>query len=145
MENRNGLCVDIRLAEASGYAERREALAMIDEQRQRGVRVDTLGADKAYDTRDFIADLRDREVTPHIAQQITTRRRSNIDARTTRHPGYAISQRKRKLVEEIFGWMKTIGGLRKTRYRGKRRNGLWAYLNAAAYNLVRLVRMAPAT
>jgi transposase len=145
MENRNGLCVDIRLAEASGYAERREALAMIDEQRQRGVRVATLGADKAYDTRDFIADLRDREVTPHIAQQITTRRRSNIDARTTRHPGYAISQRKRKLVEEIFGWMKTIGGLRKTRYRGKRRNRLWAYVNAAAYNLVRLVRMAPAT
>ena len=145
MENRNGLCVDIRLAEASGYAERREALAMIDEQRQRGVRVETLGADKAYDTRDFIADLRDREVTPHIAQLITTRRRSNIDGRTTRHPGYAISQRKRKLVEEIFGWMKTIGGLRKTRYRGKRRNRLWAYLNAAAYNLVRLVRMAPAT
>ena len=145
MENRNGLCVDIRLAEASGYAERREALAMIDEQRQRGVRVETLGADKAYDTRDFITDLRDRQVTPHIAQQITTRRRSNLDARTTRHPGYAISQRKRKLVEEIFGWMKTVGGLRKTRYRGKRRNRLWAYLNAAAYNLVRLVRLAPAT
>jgi len=145
MENRNGLCVDIRLAEASGYAERREALAMIDEQRERGVRVETLGADKAYDTRDFVANLRDREVTPHIAQLITTRRRSNIDARTTRHPGYAISQRKRKLVEEIFGWMKTIGGLRKTRYRGKRRNRLWAYVNAAAYNLVRLVRMAPAT
>jgi len=142
---RNGLCVDIRLAEASGYAERREALAMIDEQRQRGVRVETLGADKAYDTRDFITDLRDRQVTPHIAQQITTRRRSNLDARTTRHPGYAISQRKRKLVEEIFGWMKTVGGLRKTRYRGKRRNRLWAYLNAAAYNLVRLVRLAPAT
>jgi len=145
MENRNGLCVDIRLAEASGYAERREALAMIDEQRERGVRVETLGADKAYDTRDFVANLRDREVTPHIAQLITTRHRSNIDARTTRHPGYAISQRKRKLVEEIFGWMKTIGGLRKTRYRGKRRNRLWAYVNAAAYNLVRLVRMAPAT
>ena len=94
---------------------------MIDEQRRRGVRIETLGADKAYDTRDFVADLRDREVTPHI------------------------SQRKRKLVEEIFGWMKTIGGLRKTRYRGKRRNRLWAYVNAAAYNLVRLVRMAPAT
>ncbi len=145
MENRNGLCVDNRRAEASGWSERREALAMIDEQQRRGVRVATVGADKAYDTRDFVADLRAREVTPHIAQQITSHRGSNLDRRTTRHPGYAISQRKRKLVEEIFGWMKTVGGLRKTRYRGRSRNRLWAYLNAAAYNLVRLVRLAPAT
>jgi transposase len=144
MENRNGLCVDIRVAEASGFAERREALAMIDYQLERGVPVATLGADKAYDTTDFVADLRARGVTPHIAQQITRHRGSKIDGRTTRHPGYAISQRKRKLVEEIFGWAKSVGGLRKTKYRGKKRNGLWAYLNAAAYNLVRLVRLAPA-
>jgi transposase len=144
MENRNGLCVDIRLAEASGFAERREALAMVDDYQNRGGHVSTLGADKAYDTKDFVADLRARGVTPHVAQQITKRRGSNIDGRTTRHPGYEVSQRKRKLVEEIFGWAKTVGGLRKTRYRGKPKNRLWAYLNAAAYNLVRLTRLAPA-
>jgi transposase len=144
MENRHGLCVDVRVAEASGFAERREALAMIDTQRALGLRISTVGADKAYDTTDFVADLRARGVTPHIAQQITKYRGSKIDARTTRHAGYVVSQRKRKLVEEIFGWMKTVGGLRKTKYRGQARNSLWAYLNAAAYNLVRLVRMAPA-
>ena len=144
MENRNGLCVDVRLAEASGWSERREALAMIDDGPRRGIHVGTLGADKAYDTSDFVADLRERNVTPHIAQQITNRRGSNIDARTTRHPGYAISQRKRKLVEEIFGWMKTIGGLRKTRYRGRKRNSLWTYLSAAAYNLLRIAKLQAA-
>jgi len=143
MENRHGLCADIRVAEASGYAERREALAMVDAQRAKGVRIATLGADKAYDTTDFVADLRARGVTPHVAQQITRQRGSKIDGRTTRHPGYALSQRKRKLVEEIFGWAKTVGGLRKTKYRGQPRNRLWAYLNAAAYNLVRLLRLAP--
>ena len=144
MENRNGLCVDIHVAEASGFAERREALAMIDEQQQRGFRISTVGADKAYDTTDFVADLRARDVTPHIAQQITKYRGSKIDARTTRHPGYAISQRKRKLVEEIFGWGKTVGGLRKTKYRGRERNGLMAYLNAAAYNLLRILKLSAA-
>ena len=104
----------------------------------------TLGADKAYDTADFVADLRARAIAPHVAQQITKHRGSKIDARTTRHPGYEISQRKRKLVGEIFGWMKTVGGIRKTKYRGQPRNSLWAYLNAAAYNLVRLDRLAPA-
>jgi len=144
MENRNGLCVDVRVSEASGWSERREALAMIDTQRQLGLRITTLGADKAYDTADFVADLRARAVTPHVAQQITKHRGSKVDARTTRHPGYEISQRKRKLVEEIFGWMKTVGGLRKTKYRGQLRNSLWAYLNAAAYNLVRIARLATA-
>ena len=144
MENRNGLCVDVRVAEASGWSERREALAMIDEQKRRGTLIKTVGADKAYDTTDFVADLRARGVTPHIAQHITSHRGSKVDGRTTRHPGYAISQRKRKLVEEIFGWMKSVGGMRKTKYRGQRRNGLMAYINAAAYNLVRLARMSPA-
>lgn len=144
MENRNGLCVDIHVAEASGFAERREALAMIDEQQERGFRISTVGADKAYDTTDFVADLRARDVTPHIAQQITKHRGSKIDARTTRHPGYAISQKKRKLVEEIFGWGKTVGSLRKTKYRGRERNGLMAYLNAAAYNLLRILKLSAA-
>jgi transposase len=144
MENRNGLCVDIHVAEASGFAERREALAMIDEQQERGFRISTVGADKAYDTTDFVADLRARNVTPHIAQQITKHRGSKIDARTTRHPGYAVSQRKRKLVEEIFGWGKTVGSLRKTKYRGRERNGLMAYLNAAAYNLLRILKLSAA-
>lgn len=144
MENRNGLCVDIRVAEANGFAERQAALAMIDERQQRGFRVATLGADKAYDTTDFVADLRARNVVPHVAQQITSRRGSKIDGRTTRHPGYEISQRKRKLVEEIFGWGKTVGAMRKTKYRGRERNGLMAYLNAAAYNLLRILKLSPA-
>ena len=144
MENRNGLCVDIRVAEASGWAERREAIAMVDEQQRRGTPISTLGADKAYDTADFVADLRARGVTPHVAQQITKHRGSKIDRRTTRHPGYATSQRIRKRVEEIFGWGKTVGGLRKTRYRGRTKNSMWGHINAAAYNLVRLIRLAPA-
>lgn len=144
MENRNGLCIDIHVAEASGFAERREALAMIDDQQERGFRISTVGADKAYDTTDFVADLRARDVTPHVAQQITKHRGSKIDARTTRHPGYALSQKKRKLVEEIFGWGKTVGGLRKTKYRGRERNGLMAYLNAAAYNLLRILKLSGA-
>lgn len=144
MENRNGLCIDIHVAEASGFAERREALAMIDDQQERGFRISTVGADKAYDTTYFVADLRTRDVTPHVAQQITKHRGSKIDARTTRHPGYALSQKKRKLVEEIFGWGKTVGGLRKTKYRGRERNGLMAYLNAAAYNLLRILKLSGA-
>jgi len=144
MENRNGLCVDVRLAEASGMSERREALAMIDAGTRRGIHVGTLGADKAYDTSDFVANLRSRGVVPHVAQASNWRRRSNIDGRTTRHPGYEISQRKRKRVEEIFGWMKTIGGLRKTRYRGTERNALWTYLSAAAYNLLRIAKLQTA-
>ena len=101
----------------------------------------TLGGDKDYDTRDCVADMRERRVTPHVAQN-TSNRRSAIDGRTTRHPGYAVSQRIRKRVEEIFGWMKTVGGFRRTRYRGLDRTGLAGYLVATAYNLVRLSRLA---
>ena len=103
----------------------------------------TLGGDKGYDTRDCVADLRERRVTPHVAQN-TSGRRSAIDGRTTRHPGYAVSQRIRKRVEEIFGWMKTVGGFRRTRYRGLERTGLAGYLVATAYNLVRMVRLVAA-
>jgi transposase len=143
MENRNGLCVDISLAQATGFAERAEAVAMIDRQRQKGRKPKTIGADRGYDTRDFVRQLRERGVVPHVAQH-KNKRRSAIDGRTVRHVGYATSQRIRKRVEEIFGWMKTVGGFRKTRHRGKERVSLTAYFVASAYNLVRIAKLAPA-
>jgi transposase len=143
MENRHGICVDLRVAQADGVAEREQAVMMVARRRLRGLSVRSLGADKAYDTRAFVADLRDLGVTPHVAQN-TSGRRSSIDRRTTSRPGYVLSQRKRKLVEEIFGWLKTVGGLRKTRFKGVARTSLYAYLAAATYNLVRLLRLLPA-
>jgi IS5 family transposase len=121
------------IAQASGYAEREAALAMLE-----GVAPgSTVGADKGYDTEEFIQRCRRRRVTPHVAQH-TTKRASRVDRRTTRHPGYAASQRLRKRVEEVFGWMKTIGLMRKTRHRGVDRVG-WAFVfTAAADNLVRM-------
>jgi IS5 family transposase len=143
MENRNGLCVDISLAAATGFAERAEAIVMIDRQKAQGLAPRTVGADKGYDTRDFVRQLRERSVVPHIAQH-NNKRRSAIDGRTVRHAGYTISQRLRKKVEEIFGWMKTIGGFRKTRHRGRERVSLTAHLVASAYNLVRIAKLVPA-
>jgi transposase len=140
MENRNGFCVDISVAPATGTAEREEALGLIGRAHDRGIRVRTLGADKGYDAAAFTELLQSIAVTPHVAQN-DTNRRSSIDGRTTRHEGYRLSQRCRKKVEEIFGWMKVIGGLRKTRYRGVERTGLWAYLVATAYNLLRMVNL----
>lgn len=142
MENRNGLCVGFAIAPADGFAERRQALRLIDDARKRGFAVRTCAADKGYDTRDFVRDLRAREVTPHVAQNMTGRS-SAVDGRTTRHAGYAVSQRLRKRVEEIFGWMKTTGGLRRTRYRGLERTTLWGYFVASAYNLIRLAKLLP--
>ena len=135
MENRNGLVTETRLTAATGTAEREAAVEMI-EQMADGQPV-TVGADKAYDTRDFVRDLRELKVTPHVAQN-TKNRSSAIDGRTTRHPGYAVSQRKRKRVEEIFGWIKTVGLMRKTRHRGLARVGWMFTFTAAAYNLVRI-------
>ncbi len=135
MENRHGLVVDAELTLATGTAEREAALAMAARllRRQRA----TLGADKGFDTRGFVARCRELGITPHVAQN-TSNRRSAIDRRTTRHAGYAISQRVRKLVEESFGWMKTVGLLRKTRHRGRERVG-WQFLfTAAVYDLVRM-------
>ena len=140
MENRNGLLVDFQVTEATGRAEREIVPKLLDEAKERYFRPRTLGADKGYDTRECVAAMRRRRVTPHVAQN-NNGRRSTIDGRTTRHPGYAISQRLRKLVEEIFGWMKTVGGFRRTRYRGVNRTGLAGYLVATAYNLVRLSRL----
>lgn len=139
MENRNGLVVDVDLTQATGYAEREAALRMLDRLPRRKRR-QTLGADKGYDTQDFVRDARQRNVTPHVAQN-KSRRRSAIDGRTTSWGGYKVSQRVRKRVEEIFGWVKTIGGGRKLRYIGVRRNQLWAEFTATAYNLVRLAKL----
>jgi len=142
MENRHGLLVDFQTTQATGTAERDVVPKLLDGARERHFKPKTLGGDKNYDTRDCVRTMRERQVTPHVAQN-DTNRRSAIDGRTTRHPGYAISQRIRKRVEEIFGWMKTVGGFRRTRYRGLERTGLAGYLVATAYNLVRLSRLQP--
>jgi transposase len=141
MENRHGLVIATRVTQATGTAEREAALAMAEA--IPGQQRVTLGADKNYDTRDFVRELRELRVTPHVAQH-TTGRTSAIDARTTRHPGYAVSQRKRQCVEEIFGWMKTVGLLRKTRHRGVPRVGWMFTFAAAVYNLVRMRTLATA-
>jgi len=149
MENRSGLVVEARLTQATGTAEREAALAMIDGHRQ-GSRRLTLGADKAYDVTAFVEDLRRRRVTPHIAidghVRVTGKpRKTAIDGRTTRHPGYAISQLIRKRIEEPFGWVKTVAVLRKTRHRGVARVGWMFTIAMAAYNLIRIPKLlAPA-
>ena len=142
MENRNGLAVAARVTPATGTAERDAAKDMIAA--IPGRRLITLGADKAYDTGDFVRAMRDMATTPHVAQY-TGQRRSRIDARTTRHPGYAASHRARKRIEETFGWVKTVGGLRKTRHRGTKRVGWMFTLTVAAYNVVRIPKLAAAT
>lgn len=142
MENRNGLIADLVVEPADGYAERNAALLMIDRSLPARRRA-TLGADKGYDSADFIAACRERNITPHVAQH-TTKRASRVDRRTIRHAGYVVSQRKRKLVEEIFGWMKTIGGFRRTRFRGLERTQFAAHIVAAAYNLLRMAKLRPA-
>jgi transposase len=139
MENRHGLVVDSCVTQATGTAEREAALAMAEA--IPGQHRVTLGADKNYDTHDFVRDVRELQVTPHVAQH-TSGRSSAIDGRPTRHPGYAVSQRKRKCVEEIFGWLKTVGLLRKVHHRGIARVG-WIFTFAAAvYNLVRMRTLA---
>ncbi len=143
MENRNGLIVDLRVEPATGYAERDAALAMVDRIVPNSSAL-TLGADAGYDTSDFVAACRERGITAHIAQTRDTRRRSAVDGRTTRHAGYAVSQRLRKRVEEIFGWAKTVACFRKTRFRGRARTQLAAHLVAAAYNLLRISKLIPA-
>ena len=136
----SGMLVDLRIAEASGTAERQLALEMLDDNLP-GERRLTLGADKGYPTRDFVRDCRDRNVTPHVADQA---KHSMIDGRTTRQPGYSISQRVRKRVEEINGSAKTVGGFRRTRFKGKARTQLAAYVVGAAYNLTRMSRLLAA-
>jgi IS5 family transposase len=139
MENRSGLIVNACLTPADGHAERTAALAMIEAHANRRVGV-TLGADKGYDARVFVNELRSMYVRPHVAQN-TNGRRSAIDRRTTRHKSYEVSQRIRKRIEEAFGWMKTVAGQRKTKFQGIERVG-WSFaFAAAAYNLVRLPKL----
>ena len=144
MENRNGLVAHACLTHATGTAERDAALDLVDRLPTR--RRITLGADKGYDVAGFIAALRQRQVTPHIAadrriSKCGVVRRSAVDGRTTRHPGYDVSQRIRKRIEEVFGWMKASAGLRQTKHRGRERVA-WAFaLATTAYNLIRLPRL----
>ena len=143
MEHRNALLVDAELTEATGYAERATALEMLErlppKQRRR-----TIAGDKGYDTKDFVADVRGLGFTPHIAPN-TTRQRSTIDGRTTRHAGHVTSQRIRKRIEEPFGWMKTIAGGRKLRYIGRQRNRAWFLMTGAVYNIIRIAALDAAT
>ena len=143
MENRHGLLIDFAVEPADGYAERRSARAMLERELPGSRRI-TLGADRGYDTRDFVAACRALNVTPHITRNLSRPGGSALDRRTERHVGYTVSQQLRKRVEEIFGWMKTVGGLRKTRFRGLDRTQLQAYLVAAAYNLIRIAKLTAA-
>lgn len=139
MENRSGLLVDARLTRVSGHAERLAALEMIEPHADRP-RAITLGADRGYDAADFVEELRTLNVRPHVARNVS-RRRSAIDHRTTRHSGYAASLRARKRIEEAFGWMKTVAGLRRTKLRGLEKVD-WSFIfAAAAYNLIRLPKL----
>jgi transposase len=143
MENRNGLIVGAVATRASGHAERLAALHLMQPHADRPQKV-TLAGDKGFDTQDFVAELREINVTPHVAQN-TNGRRSAIDGRTTRHPGYAISLRIRKRIEEAFGWAKTVAGLRKARHRGLPKVDWQFTLAMAAYNLVRLPKLLAVT
>ncbi len=142
MENRNGLLLDIEVRKADGFAERAGALDLLRRQGRKKVKPRTVGADKAYHTRDFVARLRRRDIAPHIAC-MGNRTTPGLDGRTTRHAGYALSQRRRRRIEEIFGWLKTVGGLRKSRLKGIARTQLLAHLHGAAYNLLRIGRLCP--
>jgi IS5 family transposase len=140
MDNRHGLLVDLRISEANGFAERQVAIAMLDRETAKG-RHRTVGADKAYDRRNFVEGCRALGVTPHVAQNLKVSGGSAVDGRTTAPPGYTVSQRIRKRVEEIFGWTKTVGNFRRTRYRGLVRTDLASYFVAAAYNLLRIANL----
>lgn len=149
MENRSGLVVQAHLSQASGTAEREAAIHMINRHSPGSTRRLTLGADKGYDAASFVADLREMAVTPHIARNDAVtktgrRRRSAVDARTTRHEGYAVSQRVRKRIEEAFGWAKTVAGLAKTKLRGTQRVAFKFIFTMAAYNLIRMPRLLAA-
>jgi transposase len=143
MENRNGLLVDFQIVEANGTAERRTAIEMVDQNLPGTCRI-TLGADKAYDTADFVATCQALNVTPHVAANDRRPGGSALDGRTLRPSGYVISQEKRKRVEEIFGWLKTVANFRRTRYRGRELTQLAAYLVGAAYNLMRIAKLTVA-
>ena len=138
-ENRNGLVVAAGVTTAEGNFEATAALKLLGKKRRRG----TVGADNAYDQAEFTDGVRKRGMTPHVAQNESGRRSSTVDGRTTRHPGYETSQRRRKMIEEVFGWMKTVGLMRKLRHRGTRLVDWMFEFAAAAYNLVRMRKLMP--
>ncbi len=141
VENRNGLIVALSVAAATGKAEREQALKMLDTQFPASSKRITLGGDRGYNTREFVAGCRERHVSPHVAQK---KQFNAVDGRTTRHAGYAISQRLRKRIEEVWGWMKTVAGFRRTRFKGINRTALAAQLVASAYNLLRIAKLETA-
>lgn len=149
MDNRHGLITDALLTQADGTAERDAALVMLyrhwrKRRQQRRRAAMSVGADKAYDTRDFVATVREMEIRPHVAQNLKRAGGSAIDSRTTRHATYEVSQRKRPLIEKVFGWMKQTGGMRKTKLRGLAKVGWEFLMTAAAFNLWRLPKLQSA-
>jgi transposase len=144
MENRHGLVVDVDLTEANGRAERESAMRMLHRLRRRRGR-GTVAGDKGFDTAEFVSGVRELGFIPHIAQNISAFRGSNIPYRIAETAAYEVSQRFRKRIEEIFGWWKTVGGVRKLRYVGVRRNRFWIEMTSSAYNLVRMGNLAAAT
>jgi IS5 family transposase len=142
MDNRHGLCVDMKVTASVGVTEAQAALLMLSRQGRKRIRPKTLGADKGYHSRDFIDLLRRRAIRPHVAM-IEGRQTPALDGRTTRHKGYMWSQRKRKRIEEIFGWLKTIAGLRRARFRGAARVEQAAHFSTAACNLLRMAKRVP--
>jgi transposase/ribosomal protein S6E (S10) len=144
MENRNGLIADAMLTQADGMAERDAALLMLHRKWRKSRQVISVGADKAYDTRDFVKTVREMEIRPHVAQNLQRNGGSAIDGRTTRHESYPVSQRKRPLIEKAFGWMKQTGGMRKTKLRGMCKVAWQFLMTAAAFNLWRLPKLASA-
>ena len=142
MENRSGLCIDLLITDAT-MAEHKAARQLLTRARSRRIHPKTLGADKGYHVKDFVRHLREHKIKPHIAR-IDGRKTPGLDGRTTCTEGYKVSQRKRKRVEEIFGWLKTVGGMRKTRFIGEARTQIAAYLSAAAYNLLRIAKLQDA-
>ena len=142
MENRSGLCVDLLITDAT-LAEHQAARQLLTRARRRKIHPKTLGADKGYHVKDFVRHLREHGIKPHIAR-IDGRKTPGLDGRTTCTEGYKVSQRKRKRIEEIFGWLKTVGGMRKTRFIGEARTQIAAYLSAAAYNLLRIAKLQSA-
>ena len=142
MENRSGLCVDLLITDAT-LAEHQAARQLLTRARRRKIHPKTLGADKGYHVKDFVQHLREHGIKPHIAR-IDGRKTPGLDGRTSCTEGYKVSQRKRKRIEEIFGWLKTVGGMRKTRFIGEARTQIAAYLSAAAYNLLRIAKLQAA-
>jgi len=144
MENRNGLIVDAMVTHADGTAERDAAMLMVYKRWKKRQPIRSLGADKAYDTRDFVDVLRDLQVRPHVTQNVNRAGGSAIDRRTTRHASYSLSQRKRPLIERVFGWMKSVGGIRNVKLRGLPKVDWLFLMSAAAFNLWRIPKLKPA-